>query len=398
MKPKIVRSILHARRAALGSMFVAAFGLAGLAHGQTFNAGSDGNLGDVIITASTNLDLPPSGKLHFRSLNVNSGATLGFNRNARNTPVFILAQTEVVVNGTINVDGGGRPLNSGGRGGPGGFDGGKPGFGAESLPGGGYGPGAGNAGTLNNCSIADNPQGGSFGTLGIGAPGGRTYGNTFLIPLVGGSGGGGSQGSLMGGGGGGGAVLIAANSRIAINGTILARGGFGGSCNNYGSGGSIRIVSFKVEGSGAMDTSGGSTPNRGFSTSDGVGRIRVDTVVRTGVAFNMTGVSTIGANLLVLPPTVPTLNVLQAAGNPVALDSDPVGFTLPFGSNTNQIVRVQAKDFGRLVPIRVTLTPDAGDKRVFDVEIDNAAANPATLDIPVTVPINTLVTIHCWTR
>ncbi len=386
------------RRAALPAMLIIVLGLAGPLYGQNFDAGSDGSLGDVVITNNATLNLPPDGKLHFRSLTVNSGNTLRFNRNARNTPVFVLAQTEVVVNGAINIDGGAQAVNTGGFGGPGAFDGGKPGFGPEVPSGFGYGPGGGSSGSQPSgvCSVPGIPPAGSYGTLGFGATNG-VYGNALLIPLVGGSGGGGGQGSTAGGGGGGGAILIAANNRVAISGSIQARGGFGGACDNAGSGGAIRLVSFKVEGAGTLDAEGGRTPNRGPGTG-GNGRVRIDTVIRTGLNFNIAGVSSIGGNLLVFPPAVATLNVIEAAGNAVPLGSDPIVFTLPFGSTTNRTIRIQAQDFARNVPIRVTLTPDSGAKRVFDAEVDNTTVNPAVLDVPVTVPVNTLVTVHCWTR
>lgn len=378
------------RRVALGTMLITALGLAGPLYGQSFDAGSDGSLGDVVITNNTTLNLPPDGKLHFRNLTVNSGATLSFNRNVRNTPVFILSQSNVVVNGTINVDGGAQTLNTGGLAGPGGFDGGKPGFGAEVPPGDGYGPGGGHGG-VDSCTDAAN------GALGAGhgtrrsAFSGSLYGNTLLIPLVGGSGGGGvANNPSGGGGGGGGAVLIAANNRVAVTGSILARGGGGGGCINGGSGGAIRLVSFKVEGAGSL--------NVNFGGNAGQGRVRVDTVIRSALNFSITGVSSIGGNLLVFPPTVPTLTVTEAAGNTVTNGSGPVTFVLPFGSTTNRTIRIQAQDFARSVPIRVTLTPDSGAQRVFDANVDNSSLNPVVVDVPVTVPINTLVTVHCWTR
>jgi hypothetical protein len=374
-----------------GAVFTAVLVLAAASRAQSFDAGSDGSLGDLVVTNNLALDLPPDGKLHFRSLTVNSGATLSFNRNARNTPVFILAQNEVVVNGTINVDGATRTLNTGGRGGPGGFDGGKPGFGAEVPPGFGYGPG-GSTGGGNTCSqVAGAALGGSYGTRQNG-PSGIIYGNTLLIPLVGGSGGGGGANDPNGGGGGGGgAIMLAANNRVAVSGAIRARGGAGGFCLNGGSGGAIRLVAFKVEGSGTLDTGGlGGAPS--------VGRVRVDTVIRTGLSFSITGVSSIGGNLLVFPPVVPTLAVTEAAGNVITNGSGPVVFTLPFGSTTNRSVKIQAQDFARNVPIRVTLTPDTGDRRVFDADVDNSTANPAVVEVPINVPVNTLVTVHCWTR
>jgi len=114
MKAHTVRSIPLARRVVSGAMLITMLGLAGLLHGQSFDADSDGSLGDVVITNDFAMNLPPDGRLHFRNLTVNGGVTLSFNRNERNTPVFILSQSNVVVNGTVNVDGGARISNSGG--------------------------------------------------------------------------------------------------------------------------------------------------------------------------------------------------------------------------------------------------------------------------------------------
>jgi len=157
------------------------------------------------------------------------------------------------------------------------------------------------------------------------------------------------------------------------------------------------LVAFRVEGTGTLNADGGNTPNRGRGTG-GLGRVRIDTVIWTGLNFNITGISTVGGNLLVFPPTVPTLTATEAAGNTVTNGSGPVVFTLPFGSSTNRTIRIQAQDFARNVPIRVTLTPDTGDRQIFDAEVDNTSVNPAVVDVPVTVPVNTLVTVHRWTR
>jgi hypothetical protein len=376
-------------RAIPGALFAATIAFASPLVAQSFDAGSDGSLGDVVITNNTVVDLPEDGILHFKSLIVNGGTTLSFNRNARNTAVHILSQGDVVVNGTISVNGNDPTDNTGGLGGPGGFDGGKPGFGAEVPPGDGYGPGGGQAGPLSSCDDVNTPRGGSYGTLGFGATNG-IYGSSLLIPLVGGSGGGGTQGSTAGGGGGGGALLVASNTRIAVNGSVTAQGKNGGSCNSGGSGGAIRLLAFKVEGTGTVNTSGG---QRG-----GLGRVRVDTVIRSNLSLNISGVSSIGGNLLVFPPTVPTLSLTEAAGNTIPPGSGPVIFTLPFGSSTNRTVKIQASGFARNVPIRVTLTPDSGAKQIFDAEVDNTTLNPALVTVPVTVPVNTLVTVHCWTR
>jgi hypothetical protein len=48
------------------------------------------------------------------------------------------------------------------------------------------------------------------------------------------------------------------------------------------------------------------------------------------------------------------------------------------------------------VPVEVVLTPDSGTNRVYTAQIDNTTVNPATTDVPVELPVNTVVTIHVW--
>ena len=384
MNTKIINHALH-----LSLFAVIAFAAANV-RAQGFNAGSDGSLGDVVISADTTVDLPPDGKLHYKSLTVNAGVRLTFNRNARNTPVFLLSQGDVIVSGTIAVNGARALVNNGGLGGPGGFDGGKPGFSADVPPGDGYGPGAG-IGSDAGCG-AGSAGAGSYGSVGTGKTSG-TYGSSILIPIIGGSGGGGSAGQPgNGGGGGGGAILIAANTRILINGAIQAQGAEPGACLNGGSGGAIRLVSFKVEGTGTIDVRGGS--------NSGNGRIRVDTIDRSNLNFNFreNNVTSVGGNLLTFPPAAPALATIEVAGNAIAQGGGPVTISLPFGSSPDRTVKIQASGFGRVVPVRVSLTPDSGGVRTFDADIDNTTANPAVAEIPVTIPVNTLVTVHAWTR
>ncbi len=361
---------------------------------QGFNAGSDGSLGDVVIDANTTLPLPPDGKLHYKSLTVNTGVRLNFTRNARNTPVFILSQGDVVVNGTIDVNGGAGSINSGGLAGPGGFDGGRPGFGAEVPPGDGYGPGGGKGGVADcNPNSAAGVGGGSYGTS-KGSRCGPTYGGSLLIPMVGGSGGGGRTGQPgIGGGGGGGAILIVANTRVVVAGLIESRGGGVDSCASpLGSGGGIRLVAPKVEGAGRIDVRS--------AGAGGHGRIRVDTIDRTSLNFDFqeNAQTTVGGNLLSFPPVVPRLDTIEVAGNAVPVGGNPATFLLPFGSTPNRTVKVQASDFGRAVPIRITLTPDTGERVTVDAEVDNTAGGSTVIEVPVVVPVNTLVTVHCWTR
>ncbi|MBK9138789.1 MAG: hypothetical protein IPM17_08520 [Verrucomicrobia bacterium] len=365
---------------------------------QNFNNGSTGALGDVVIDSDTTVALPPDGILHYRSLRVNAGSTLRFTRNEHNTPVYLLSQGDVVIAGMIDVSGQGAPINipTGGAGGPGGFDGGKPGF-AETPPGAGYGPGGGRGGAGDS----HHPNGagsGSYATVNQvwgNTNKGAVYGSKLLIPLVGGSGGGGRAGAPgQGGGGGGGAVLISSNTRLELTGTVRAQGGNpGGLSGNGGSGGAVRLVAPVVAGNGTVAVN---TPNNWA----GDGRIRVDTIDRRELQLVFQPLSSLsmGANLFIFPPNEPRLDVVQVAGQAIPVGSAPVTFQLPFGADPNQVVRVQARDWNRVVPIRVVLTPDSGDPVQFDAEINNAAQNPAVAEVPVTVPVNTPVTVHCWTR
>ncbi|MGH7754062.1 MAG: hypothetical protein ACREN5_14745 [Gemmatimonadales bacterium] len=75
--------------------------------------------------------------------------TVTYTKNAANTPVTMLATSDVTIAGTIRLDGstGGFGVNSAGAGGPGGFPGGN---GALASGGGGsagQGPGGGEPGS-----------------------------------------------------------------------------------------------------------------------------------------------------------------------------------------------------------------------------------------------------------
>lgn len=373
------------------------------AWGQTFDTGSNGSLGALnVVDADVTVNLPPDGRLHYTTVNVAAGRTLRFNRNPLNTPVQLLAQGDVDIAGTVDVGGrtapGSPPI--GGSAGPGGFDGGKPGFGSEFPPGDGYGPGGGRGGENSN-----SPTGAGAGVHAVRAAGeerhGEPYGSPLLIPLMGGSGGGGIAGQPgVGGGGGGGALLIASNTRIlvAATGRVLAQGGGRGlSPRNAGSGGAIRLLAPKVEGTGVVNVFGGDSGSWGNH-----GRIRVDCLDKTALTlqFQPLNFTTVGANMFVSPSVIPRLDLVNAAGTDIPLGTgNTVQVQLPFNSDTNRTVTIRAQDFGADVPVRIVLTPDSGPRTVIDTNIVNTAAqNPATLVVPVSLPVNNLVTIQAWTR
>jgi hypothetical protein len=235
----------HASR--IGPAIAAALLLPSLT-ASAFDSGSTGADGAFNPSVNTELQLPPDGIFNFTAVNIPNGVTVTFKRNAANTPVVILAQGAVLVEGIIDVSGkagaptgpgasdGGDPPDDGlpGEGGPGGFAGGRGGVrsGTVLLGGNGLGPGGGAGGDFGSCychpGLAFGGGPASYSTAGLStscAAPGQVYGNALLRPFVGGSGGGGGYAVGSGGGAGAGAIPIAASGEIRIDGAINAYGG-----------------------------------------------------------------------------------------------------------------------------------------------------------------------------
>jgi hypothetical protein len=86
------------------------------------------------------------------------------------------------------------------------------------------------------------------------------------------------------------------------------------------------------------------------------------------------------------------------AGENVALDTaSGVSILLPFNSTPDKIVTVQAEDFNKIVNFVVALQPVNGSRILVPTSVDNAAANPASVDVNITLPINTQTEIFVWT-
>ncbi|MCI0536361.1 MAG: hypothetical protein L0Z50_14160 [Verrucomicrobiales bacterium] len=364
---------------------------------QPFQSGSNGSLGPLnVTTTDVTLDLPPDGIFHYTTINVTRN--LRFRRNALNTPVYLLATGDVIISGSIDVSATRGTATTPGFGGPGGFDGGAPG--ATGLPGGdGLGPGAGKGGTSTGAPTDAGPASyANVSSTGPAAQRGLVYGSPLLLPIVGGSGGGGASGNPgWGGGGGGGGIVIASSTKITHTGTIRAFGGqaLSATVQNTGSGGAIRLVAPIIAGAGSIDVRGD-----GGNSGKGDGRIRVDALDRTGLNFGFSPNTTasVGGLMVVFPDPLPRLDIIEAAGRVIPVDSGPSQVLLPAGSSPNQTVKVRARDFGQSVPIRVVLTPDNGPSQAYEAQIDNAAANPAEASVNVTFPVNVLTHVHVWTR
>ncbi len=390
-------------------MFVSvALALAGgssSARAQLFDFGSDGSFGTISVGDNTTMtvNLPPDGIINATTVTVGSGGTLRFNRNPLNTPVYLLATGNVLVRGQIDVSGKGGTSNPpiGGRGGPGGFDGGMPAFGGGVPPGAGHGPGAGLGQTATvQAGLA------AYGTAAppnLARPtNGLVYGSPLLIPMLGGSGGGGTLGSPgLGGGGGGGAILIASNTRIDIPspGSVIANGGRPSGCQvNEGSGGAIRLLSPVVAGNGFIEVSSGECAAAGY------GRIRVDSIDRTALQLGFrpnSSTTSVGSTMFAFPDVIPRLDIIEAAGQIIAEgEPQPVIVLLPFGSTSSRTVYVRATHFmgEGLIPIDVVLTPDNGDRVIYPAVIDLAANNPGQVTVNVEVPVNVNTRIEVWTR
>ncbi len=323
-----------------------------------FDSGSTGSDGALTPNVDTEISLPADGVLNYTSIDIPSGVTVRFARNALNTPVTLLVSGNATLAGSINLSGAAAPGSNGagdgnvaddglpGNGGPGGYQGGLGGT-IDLVPVGaaigqaGVGPGGG----LPAPSTGPNCEGGggSFGTKGsvsgCGSVQSSIYANADLLPMVGGSGGSGGNAfqSLGGGGGGGagGALLLAVTGTLQVSGTIYANGGTGGDVgNNYnaggtpgggGSGGGIRLIATTLSGNGAINAVGGvggKWSNNNGSPNGGLGRIRLEaeTLTRTA-ATNPPFTQSLPGALVV--SGIPTIRISAVAGQ--AAPAEPTG-------------------------------------------------------------------------
>lgn len=344
---------------------------------MAFDSGSTGADGVFSPTTTTQVQLPPNGIFNFTTVNIPSGISVTFSRNAINTPVVILASGNVTIAGTIIVSGSpstdvgatgdGNLADDGlpGKGGPGGYDGGHGGL-VGRQTGAGLGPGGGGGG-----SGLSGGAGGGFAAAGGNsstASGGSPYGSAILLPLIGGSGGGGGGAGTnfagSGGGGGGGAILIASSGAVSVTGAIYAYGGnSGGSAGagcgaigGAGSGGSIRIVATTIAGNGTIAAPGGSVGAYcgGWGGNGAGGRIRLESEVFQRTAGTNPAYS-IGAPGSVFVAGLPSLRITSVAG--MTTPTYPTGnadITLP--ADTTNPVTVSFATTGVPLDSAITLS------------------------------------------
>lgn len=358
---------------------------------QTFTSGSTGADGAldysvllpnggvaVFDPAKFNPPLNPAGDnvFNFTTINIPANVTVRLSGRVLKGPVWWLSSGDVTINGTIDLNGengspfapilDGRTRAMPGAGGFSGGVGGKTDGSATSpvaQPGDGPGGGAGGA----NRDGCQNPN-----TEGAG---GSFTGNSFLVPLVGGSGGGGGQLGTSnlaqavyasGGGGGGGAILIASSTSITVNGRISANGGQGGNTGNFcgsgqgggGAGGAIRLLAPTLGGNGNLSAvGGGGAFNNGIG---GPGVIRLE-------AFNDN--SQMGFNGTPFSQGSPFSTFLPAIGPP------SIAITSINGVNVSQ--------------------PPTGNLATPDVSINTASPVQMTIQAS-NIPPGTVITLHVF--
>ena len=361
---------------------------------NTFSSGSTGADGAFSPTTSQSIVVPDSGVFNFTTVNIPAGIVITFTRNATNKPLTILASGDVVIAGTINVDGkGGNSNGLGGLGGPGGFNGGSGGYGFDQsftgVP--GDGPSSGGGGisgaTITGTNIGDG-GGGGYGLPGANGGGGANaglggarFGAVTVLPLIGGSGGGGGGASAntRGGsaGGGGGAILIASSGTITLSGSISSRGGSGLGFATFvtggggGSGGAIRLISNTFTGAGNMKVSGGGGAGGTFHSggNGGQGYIRIEAFDKSNFTGSSTPTNIISFALPhpITPTNAPTLKIASVGG--VVAPSNPLGslqgvpdVIVPSSQPNPVTVALEGSNLPLGTIVQVSTTPSTGNR------------------------------------
>ena len=333
-------------RATLAAFTLLLLAALALPAGATINSQSDGSDGALVVNNVTapsgtlTIDLGKSATLNwnqaspvagagvydstkwavvfkYTSVNILAGYTLKFTNHPANAPVVWLVQGAAKIAGTVNLDGEtGSTSNRETVPGPGGFAGGR-GYFIGSPATAGQGPGGAPVAT----DPSDYQTGGAYGTT---APhgGGLVYGNSRILPLIGGSGGGGFVSGSSSGGAGGGAILIVAGQQCSVTGQIYARGGleYGNPYSGNGSGGAIRVIADTLAGNGTMNCG-----TIGGYTYGALGRIRLEAntmqfASQTSPAYSLEQPLDVDGVVIWPPAPEPTIKITKIAGQPVTGD------------------------------------------------------------------------------
>jgi hypothetical protein len=103
--------------------------------------------------------------------------------------------------------------------------------------------------------------------------------------------------------------------------------------------------------------------------------------------------------MIVFPTNAPRLDIIGVGSTAIAEGTNnAIVIELAVGTDTNQAVLVQARNFTNDVPIRVVVTPENGPSQSFDATILQASGNPPSTNVPVIIPAGSACQIHAWTR
>ncbi|MCL2657371.1 MAG: hypothetical protein FWD62_08090 [Betaproteobacteria bacterium] len=411
---------------------------------HAFDSGSTGADGGLNPAVSTQIELPPSGILNYSSVNIPTGVTVTFKKNALNTPVQVLSSGDITIAGSIDIRGGSAAAtgtagdgNQGddglpGLGGPGGFDGGRGGKDDlqnrvdVNLGGSGLGPGGGRGGYTRADGCFSGTyyhyvgQSAGYATGGIGyyascpevagdSERGQPYGTPELLPLIGGSGGGGGRGGAnypgAGGGGGGGAILLASSGTLTVTGSINATGGDAGDIagtgagqiGGGGSGGAIKLMASSIKGNGGLTAVGGCRVVNGTArqycgnntsgyTQGSDGRIRIE-----GESITFSGTSqptyTTSTPQPIATTNLPSIRIASVAGTSVP--ANPTGnadVSLPATTTDPVVVMFATTNVPTGNAIKLRVVPAYGAPiEVLSPAISGTAAN-GSASVSVTLP------------
>ena len=323
----------------------------------------------------------------YTTIDVPEGVTVTFKNHPSHAPVIWLAQGDVVIAGTVDLQGeDGLSFSYGAsfaEPGPGGFQGGRRGYDTDALcasP--GFGPGGANIGIL--CPYG---AGGGYATNGNNgsscSEGGSAYGNGYILPLIGGSGGsaGTSTTNSGGAGAGGGAIMIASDAQIAITGTLNASGGVGARYyGGGGSGGAIRLIAETITGYGSLYAI------RGYGDSYGNGSygwIRIDAEEIDSDLDSNPPYNTDNITYPVFPPSpVPTLRVARIHDQDAP--ADPAGGILTTDVEINTSAQVIIDIEAANIPVGTTVTVMVIPARGERIEIEADAPLAGTFETSTT--------------
>lgn len=340
------------------------------------------------------LDADGDNVYHFTTITIPAGITVRMSGDTVGGPVYWLASGAVTIDGTLDLSGGaGHGVTT------------APSARIPWIPGpGGFGGGIG-GNTTSPAQSGNGPLGGVPGgsPANVSTPqrGGGFSGNSFLVPLVGGSGGAGGivTGTTRwgsGGGAGGGAILIASSVGISLSGTIRADGGTtfynGELCTMVGGGGgggAIRLAAATISGSGAISAAGGSggNNNAGCLLNGAAGRVRLEACDNR---FAGTGTVTQGAPAALFVPTTapPLVRVTSIAGK--AVSPTPSGtFTMPdvqINEGAATLVTIESHQVPEGTIVELHLFSDNGaDQIVLCPPLSGSLENASTT-VAVTFP------------